>query len=65
VNGFRLHLTREQADLATARALARPDRDTRTAEQFAADLERETDRSLATDPQRWPWRYTRFSKTPP
>lgn len=40
----------------TSRVLARPVRDQRSADRFTEDLERETDRSLATDPTRWPWR---------
>ena len=35
--------------------LSRPTRDGRSAEEFTAALERETDRSLAADPTRWPW----------
>jgi hypothetical protein len=36
--------------------LPRAQHDQRPAERFRADLERETDRSLARDPSRWPWR---------
>ena len=38
--------------------MGRPSHDPRSRERFLADLEAETDRSLARDPERWPWQRT-------
>jgi hypothetical protein len=42
--------------------LSRPTRDGRSAEEFLAALQRETDASLRRDPARWTWAYTPQAK---
>jgi hypothetical protein len=50
------HLT--PADKAERVSLGRPEQDRRSATEYAADLARETERSLARDPERWHTRRT-------
>jgi hypothetical protein len=47
-----------RAETLPLKELGRSQEDRRTADEFEAALWRETDRSLAADPSRWPWTST-------
>ena len=52
------HTPADKAEQAPIHGPGRGGRDRRTAEEYAADLARETERSLARDPKRWTRRRT-------